>query len=220
MASWSISSALASVLFLYNVTGDTPVFTTRSTTAWSWGFTSILAMKIGSFDDEGCSISHVPLVVEWIQPVISISLLGGMLTLSTNVILLQNTCVLWDLAKRGTVLLAITISPLARFKTHLFASRKSKPRIASAVICSAITNLCLSVIPEIVIGIIADPNALSGTPSTPTSLWLIAGKIVSYFDFNLSHTSLLRRETPVPVSTRKTLHAHLYYMIACNLTHG
>ena len=42
-------------------------------------------MKIGSFDDEGCSISYVPFVVEWIRPVISISLFGGMLTLFTNV---------------------------------------------------------------------------------------------------------------------------------------
>ena len=159
-------------------------------------------MKIGSFD-EGCSISHVSFVVEWIRPVISISLLSGMLTLSTNVILLQDTSVLWDLAKRGTVLLAITISPLVRFKTHLFVSRKSKPRIASDVIYSAMTNLCLSVIPEIVIGIIADPNTVSGAPSTPTNLWLIAGKIVSSIDFNLSHSSLLRRETPAPVSTRK-----------------
>ena len=72
---------------------------------------------------------------------------------SVSVILLQHILVVEELGKRGILLLAIMIFPSARFRTHWLASRKSKPKMASAVIRSAMTNLCLYVIPEIVIGV-------------------------------------------------------------------
>ena len=115
-------------------------------------------MKTGSFDDGDCSISHVATLCTGMNPTCDFHFASWWYV---DIICQCDLATTYfggvGIGQKEDTPIGNCDFPSARFKTQLFASRKSKPRIASAVIRSAMTNLCLNVIPEIVIGIIADP---------------------------------------------------------------
>ena len=140
MASSLIDSAVAILVFLYNVTGTVSKLTILIGALWFLGTVKILATQIDSFLNTVSSSSHMLPSSEWIWAITSISLLGGIVRFSVTVIFAHCMSLFDGCGIRGTVLPVICILPPARSRIHLLASKKSSPNMTSAVICSATVN--------------------------------------------------------------------------------
>ena len=91
MASLLINSAVAILVFLYNVTGTVSKLTIPIGALWFLGTVKALATQIDSFWNIVPSSSHVPSSLEWIWAITSILFLSRIVKFSVTVTFAQCT---------------------------------------------------------------------------------------------------------------------------------
>ena len=200
------SSTVASLVPLNTTAVSELRFSSLTGTVVVTGLTRARATLTGRFFDLHSSTSQVP---SW-RPsptlaITSISLKGGILRVSSSV---TRACTMWGCDEESrrlidTPLFGKRSTLLAMSSVHSLSSRKSIPKIASAVNELATSTGNLNVSPENVISIVVVPHVSSRVPSTPTSGGPVQVLNACPALFTLSQSVLSNKVTAAPVSTTK-----------------